>query len=210
MEFVLAGAGLLGGFLLSFVLWWFLAHIMVPKIAFSTDLSRVPDRDQRVRYRLKIRNTGRRDVIDLYIRVRIYIRRPGTRASLNIIEIPTNRDHLFVLRPDDSHIFTLEIQRIESRYLEEEELVLMRGQQAGSLEGILGNHPDSHLLAQILAYDGCSGSRKYYRSGQYRANSIKPGRFNGLIVVSPSDMHPSASADAEEHSLSANEPNPSA
>lgn len=190
MESLLTIVGLLGGFVLSFVLWWILARAVVPRIAFSADISKVPDSfDGCVRYRIKIVNVGRRDIIDLSIRVRIYLpasRRPNT----NIVEIPISAEHLFILRPRDDRIFSLELGRVESRYLNSDEIALLKGGHDGSLERLLDDHRGSFPLVQLLAYDGWSGARRYYRSDRYRSVNIKEGRFRGLIVGSPSKPLP--------------------
>lgn len=65
MEWVLAAIGLLGGFALSAMWWWLLAHKFVPRLSFGDGIAETDDAGSGcVRYRLKVQNTGRRDIID--------------------------------------------------------------------------------------------------------------------------------------------------
>jgi hypothetical protein len=182
VEWLLTAIGLLGGLALSFLLWWVLARVMVPRVAFGTHISKLPDGDDRhVRYRVKIANVGRRDIIDLSVRVRLYMPASGS-TSTNIVELPLNTDHLFILRPKDVRIFNLNLGEVESRFLANHEAALLKQRCDQSLERILNDHCRSFLLVQLLAYDGWSGARRYYRSERYRRDSIRPGRFKGLVV----------------------------
>jgi hypothetical protein len=64
--------GLIGGFILSALLWYITVHLVRPQIIFSNDISKIVDATGRDVYRIKIRNAGRRrGVIDMSIRISV-------------------------------------------------------------------------------------------------------------------------------------------
>lgn len=76
MELALALLGLVVGFALSCFLWWLLNHRLVPDISFATGISTLPSAsNEQVVYRIKIKNTGRRNIIDLVCRVHVHLPR---------------------------------------------------------------------------------------------------------------------------------------
>jgi hypothetical protein len=144
--------------------------------------------DGSVRYRIKVRNSGRRDAIDLSLKVRVYL--PGrvvvkqpVSTNVNIVDIPVSTDHLFVLGHGDNRILRLELSDIDNRHLDKQLAASLRRSDDGSLEEVLKRYAGSYLLVQVLAYDSWSGARKYYRSQRHHAGDINDGYFKGLDVV---------------------------
>ena len=182
--------GLIGGFVLSFISWWILTHLLVPTLSFSTAISkRSSSNGNRMHYRIKIKNTGKRDIIDISVSVRVYlpgrtvVRRP-LLTNVNIVPVPIGTDHLFVLGRDNSRIFRLELDKVNSKYVNSLVATAFRQGSDDALEGLLAQAPNSYLVVEALAFDRWSGARKYYRSQHYDASAIKVGYFDGLNVVS--------------------------
>lgn len=187
MDVLLAVGGLVAGFALSVVFWWVLNHWLVPEIGFGTGISKLPHSDGRVIYRVKIENTGRRDILDLSCRVRVYLPkmnvRPSGKGNVRIIEIPLHQAHLFVLRAKKTRILWLDLSEAHTEFLPAGAAARIHSERDGSLETLFEVKPHSYLLIQVLAYDSLSGARKYYVSHKYSADDIAFGDFRGLAVV---------------------------
>ena len=189
MELVLALGGLLIGFALSFFLWWLLNHRLVPSLSFGSGISKLPfGADGRVVYRLKIENTGRRDIIDLECRARMHlpkmnVLRPEGKMNTRIIEIPLHQPHLFVLKSKKTRQLWLDLSEATTEYLPAEAAARIGSEKDGSLEALFELRSDSYLLVQVLAYDSFSGARKYYVSQKYHLDDVVLGYFEGLEMV---------------------------
>lgn len=189
MELALAVAGLVLGFALSFFLWWMLNHRLVPAIAFGNGISKLPyGSDGRIVYRIKIKNTGHRDIIDLESRVRVYlpkmnVLRPESKANTRIIDVPLHEGHLFALKAGKTCLLRLDLSKANTEFLPGGEGERIRTEKDGSLEALFALKQNSYLLVEILAYDSFSGARKYYGSQEYTSDDIVLGYFKKLEVV---------------------------
>jgi hypothetical protein len=169
-------------------------------------------------YRIKTENVGRRKIIDLSFRARIYVRGfhllPGARSTTWIIEVPVDPQHLFIFRPRNNRVIWLEVSGVAddcAAYLDEELLTSLAERRDGSLEALLRLSDDAYLVVQALAYDAWSGARKYYASKRYRASDIVRGPFKGLEVVesaAPETLEKGAPAVAAHSSRSEDAPSP--
>lgn len=192
MELVLAAAGLVLGFALSFFLWWILNHRLVPAIAFGKGISKLPyESDGRTVYRIKIKNTGHRDIIDLESRVRVYlpkmnVLRPESKTNTRVIEVPLHEGHHFVLKAGKTRLLWLDLSKVNTEFLPGEAAERIAAEKDESLETLFALKEDAYLLVQVLAYDSFSGARKYYRSQEYTSDDIVVGYFKGLEVVEES------------------------
>jgi hypothetical protein len=190
MEATYAAIGLLGGMLLSVAFWWVMAHRVVPKLEFSDRLSVLPDPDHGgVRYRVKMRNAGRRDIIDLSIEARM--RFPGTnrlrpttsRRSVATLRVPVSVDHVPRMRRRTTRVIWLYTQDIKQAFLDDALYDGLTARSEASLETVLAEYNGAHIVIQVLAYDAFSGSRKYYESQKYYFDHVKRGYFSGMRVI---------------------------
>jgi hypothetical protein len=146
--------GLFGGFLLSALFWWLLAHGLVPRLGFATAISKLDDREPgKVVYRIKMENVGRRKIIDLSFRARVYVPGfhvlPGARTTTTIVEVPLDMQHLFILRPRNNRIIWLEVSGVADEYagyLDEELVRSLAERRDGSLEALLRLSDDAYLV----------------------------------------------------------------
>jgi hypothetical protein len=201
MEWVLAAIGLLGGFALSAMWWWLLAHKFVPQLSFGDGIAETDDAGSGcVRYRVKVENTGRRDIIDIAFRARIYLPKTGlfrtgkVNTTTAIMEVPVDPKHLFMLGRGEMRIMWLELDLVDGvwrKYLDAAMVDRLIERQEGSLQAVLQSVTDSRLVVQVLAYDGWSRARKYYASPRYRSTHVLPqSEFKGLdLVVRPMAVH---------------------
>jgi hypothetical protein len=182
-------AGLLGGVVLSALFWWVLAHRLVPDIQFSDGISVLPDPDfGGVRYRVKVKNGGRRDVIDLAIEARIRYPdrsriRPGRSGTTSITRVPLSVERIARLRPNGNRLIWLDVHDAKPELIPPPIRERLVAREAGGLEALLTEFPGAHLQFQVLAYDAFSGSRKYYESQRYNAELIREGYFRGMSIV---------------------------
>jgi hypothetical protein len=152
--------GLIGGLALSVLFWWFMTHFIVPKLVFSSGISKdtivAPDATI---YRCKFENSGRRAIIDISLKARIILpryslrRRKAGRVN-TIIDVPLDTDHLFILKPKANRIVWLDIHEIEISLLDCLEASLVdkvRGRHDGALEGLLTIRDDAYIYVQALA-----------------------------------------------------------
>lgn len=167
--------------------------MIVPKIEFANDISKLPDNEGGAswRYRIKFKNTGSRALVDVQVIARLSIKglthpKNWTNITLPVnwsgeskVEVPrlskkNNRiirlfiSHSHVLRK--SPTFPPEIRNKANN----EQLLL---------EDIYLLGADTKLVIWVFGYDEFSGSRKLFRSPDYFLANIKEGHFNDLDVV---------------------------
>jgi len=187
--------GLLGGFALSAIFWWYLNHYMVPKISFSDEIAKRPSslNPSGFMYRIKIKNTGKRRVIDLNVTVRIAIYELGLKKLWNWYDIDISgksvpmlgkgMNRLIVLRPQETLDFGRSIfpNKIQNK-LQSGEL---------SLENVLELGSKSYIRLYIFGNDEFSGARKLFFSKKYTRRDIRTGIFKDLTIVAPKVKIPS-------------------
>jgi hypothetical protein len=182
--------GLCGGVALSAASWWVLTHMVVPRIHFSDAVSVLPDPDYGgVRYRVKLRNRGPRDVIDLAVEARIRfprrsrLRPHASRRSTAILRVPVSVDRLPQLKRRSNRVIHLYTHELDPELIPEELRSSLEERAEGSLEALLARFDGSYVQLQVLAFDAFSGARKYYESPKYYADFVRPGYFKGVRVV---------------------------
>jgi hypothetical protein len=190
--------GQLIGFLLgvvgSIAVWWVFAHLLVPSIRFEDRIVLRPGRAPGAppRHMIKVRNIGRRDLIDVTFSaiVKIQIDPASDRrwASCRVAFhktgeidhqiplIPARRNRLLTLYPGHSdHI------RHEACFSEETRLAV--ADQSLDLETLLrdgeGRGLQVTLQVFMFGFDRFSGARKLFQSKQYEACDVEPGAVRG-------------------------------
>lgn len=189
-------AGALVGFFLSLSLWWIQYRILVPRLAFSTAISRLHADDGVPVYRIKMQNPSRRrGIIDLSLDVRVYlgkgiltyaegrVNRTSTSMRIHI----AGNDHIMRIAPGTNRIVRLDLRpsrwsNVNPRLLESIG-VDPSSDDPVALEALLGVARDGWLRVRVLAFDEFSGSRTYFESQRYYSDQIVRGKFHGLGVV---------------------------
>jgi hypothetical protein len=173
------------GVLSSIVAWWILFHKIVPQISFSREILRSNSTDTQsgFKYRVKIANTGQRNIIDVEIVARYRTKLKETSSSwkwetlevdqYKVPRIPKGKggNRIFRILPEITKCFSL------SQYPD----YIRTKANNGSLllEDILSFGYKSDIIIYIFGYDEFSGTRKLFLSSSYDLSNIKEGgNFN--------------------------------
>lgn len=175
------------GILSSLAAWWFLFHRIVPKIEFSPNISKYDFENLGTRYRLKMRNAGKRGIIDLEVFPILKIKGLNPQLPDNWLNITLNttlinnrisslkEDRIIALLPEKtlklgSHSFP---DHIREKYRKKE----LR------LEDLMTLDYEVKLVVQIFGFDEFSGVRKLFESKPYTAKDIKYGTFDHKFTI---------------------------
>lgn len=196
--------GAVTGFLTNLLAWWILTHYFVPRIEFSSSISKMPtpqtpeDRSG-YRYRVRLQNSGRRNVIDVEIAARLLITGLSRHSKelRGVVEIPQKADgttnwgisRMLPARKGGTHpVMFLHINSAlelrEWRMFPEQ----IRGKSKEKilvLEDLLRLGEEATIRYRAFCYDEFSGARKVFFSKPYTFHDIKEGLFEegGLDIV---------------------------
>lgn len=175
--------GLLGGFVLSFVFWYFLNKEIIPRLYFSEYLSRKPSEFHRCgeRVQLRIKNKGLRAAFDVRVRVKIVvpdILKRGSKAK-NSYGLAMETKSIFRIKRGS--LRSLEIVLNESDcFLKPVFSKLIndkRTEQKLVIDDLFSEYPGCYFEAQILAVDSFSSAFTCIESGRYSLDKIWDGEF---------------------------------
>jgi len=166
----------------SFLVWWVVTHLLVPSLSYSKAISRITitvDREERVQYRIKLANRGKRNIIDVELFVRLYLHvSPGTR-TITVVNVKLSQPRL-PLMPYGGlmKIIKLLPERTEafSKHPFPEHVWASYATGSLSLEEVLAL--DARARIQILGfgYDSFSGSRRLWQQ-EYKASDVHERLF---------------------------------
>ena len=187
--------GFLAGIVTNLLVWWALFHVIVPKIQFSPFISKlpttVPDSDNSgFRYRFKMRNGGRRGIIDVELNATLRIEGLTKRKNFELIGIPLTTDgerrarinRLPRVRPGvkAARVYRLYINSVEelsNRSIYPEHIRRKAEERALTLEDLLVLGDEAYLQIAAFGYDEFSGARKLFLSKYYMLSHVKTGEF---------------------------------
>lgn len=193
--------GFMLGILTNFIVWAVLSHYFVPKIRFSKRLSKVPIKKTKkdrsgYRYRFKIENSGRRDIIDVELTARLGVKGLRTKNMWNILYIPLNADgsisyripKLFPAKEGETghrkiiflHPNSAELLRHWTIF--PEEIRCKTRQKTLLFEDLLRLGSQAKLEIHAFCYDRFSGSRKLYVSDPYARDDIVEENFDPMSL----------------------------
>ena len=139
-------------------------------------------------FRVKLANFGKRDAIDVTIKVRVAIYELGFKKTWFWYDMETNastvpsisrgRNRLVVLRAEETPDFSRPLFPAEIR----------QKYESGTLtvEDILALGTKSYLRIYVFAFDSFSGARKLFSSPRYDLRCIREGVFSKFNVVDES------------------------
>ena len=182
----------------SIFVWWLTFKYWVPRIRFSTKISklRTEENDSGFKYRFKYENYGKRNAIDSEVIVRLRIK--GLRRNLlnnwEVVYLPTSTleyKRVAIIRPvSKSKLrFILEIKPYECEFFQNsifpDNIIENAQNKTLSLDDVLGLGTDSEFQIMMMSTDEFSGARKYFESNVYRRKQIIYGHFekNSLEVI---------------------------
>jgi len=190
MEFIISVfVGIPLGAISSILGWWVLFHVLVPDLRFSTIISKIPHNDTGAghRYRIRIKNTGKRAAIDLEIVARLQIqgvhdKTPNIWKQVNLEiagkKIPfIGKEATRVIRllPEKTDEFQNEFYP--------KEIKQKASERSLTLEDVMSIGNDAFLQIYVFAFDEFSGSRKMFVSPKYTKSTIFRGKFKVLEYV---------------------------
>jgi len=170
--------GVLLGILSSFLTWWLLSHLLVPKIRFAPFLSKIKVRNQnKFRYRIGFINTGRRSIIDLEIYFKLVIKGYDVQLPRNThyIEIPLREPKINRVKCGTRWTIDLILSDLPDK------LRAITIDQNPSLEDLLKYNRSTYAKIFIFGFDQYSGTRKFFESQAYRSENIKGKLFKHIL-----------------------------
>ncbi len=175
------------GVLSSLFAWWILFHLIVPKIEFSKKISKskLDNNPSGYRYAVKMKNSGRRSIIDLELIARLRIRglKPEYPNNWHPIDIPMAFNRVPELLPVKKRQFLLVVEfRIAdidaySQSLLPNKLSTKVEAETILLEEVMSTGLESNLQVFLFGYDEFSGTRKVFASKKFLVDDISSGKF---------------------------------
>lgn len=186
--------GLLGGVVLSALFWYFITHLVVPKVAFSEQITKRFTVARKPVYELRVTNASRRRaIVDLSVTVLVVTTGlrmfPGSRGTTTIILPVAHYAHnILRLRPRKGfRVIRLDLDKTfrtaDEHHRRMFSLDNYDSADKDALEYLLSQGEDGSLVVEMLGYDEWSGSRKYFQSPSYGIEDIVHGQFDGLHTV---------------------------
>lgn len=184
--------GLLLGIAGSLLAWWILFHCIVPKIQFSDSLSKLPTTDENCgwKYRFKIQNIGKRDLLDTQILARLSILGLQFPNSWSVVKIPLDwtalRDEIPRISKRQNRvcrIFFNRARELQDSAIFPEDIRAKAADNSLLLEELLALGSKASVRIYVFGYDEFSGSRKLFVSKPYRITDIKEGSYSGLEIT---------------------------
>lgn len=172
------------GFGASFLVWYVVQHKLVPAVEFSPELNKYELPNGEFIYRAAFQNTGRRDIIDVQVVVRIGIKGFLGASDWAYHSVKTNASQIPVLSPGKRRVVRLFDARDDIEFIDLPSKSLRdKILRCQSLPEIMSLGEDSTVQIHIFGFDRFSGSRRHFGSKSYRKTDIRLGRYKGLDVV---------------------------
>ena len=178
----------------SFFVWWLTFKHWTPKLEFGKTISKLPTEENKskFKYRFKFENTGKRNIIDIEVIVRLRIRGIKTDFPNNweVIYLPTSSldyKKVAIVRPTSKSRIRpiLEIKPYECDYFQKDFIKTKAKKNVLTLDDIMQLWPDSEFQIMMIGTDEFSGARKFFESTTFNKNDIVQGHFdkNGVDVI---------------------------
>ncbi len=170
------------GVITSIVGWFILFRMLVPKFKFSSKINKILySSGENAVYRIKFKNVGQRNAIDIEVFVRLRVRNlsqtPGFKLTWTIITLHTNTNHIPHLSKNNNRILILHLKETQELHALKFKNAL-QGKEI-NLENLLSLGDKAELVVWALAYDEFSGARKAFVSKHYKISDIMEGKFSG-------------------------------
>jgi hypothetical protein len=184
--------GALLGLIVSLAFWWVQYRVLVPRLEFGSQIRKLTSINGPV-YSIKVQNVSRwRTVIDVSFQVRLYLGHgvveynEGPVKTLQSLDLRVVPDSVMRIQPGHSQLLRLDLRKTTWSEAPPGHRTAAGIDEVSTadvpLEVLLDRTPAPYVRALVLAYDEVTGSRKFFRSGEYLEKDIKRGRFSGLDV----------------------------
>jgi hypothetical protein len=180
------GLGFFLGAAASFGVWWIVTHFFVPKITFSHEIARytLPSGDEI--WLCQIKNSGRREIIDLEIVVRMAIIGFQGTEDTAYHTYKTNASRVPRLKPGKARKVRLFDTREDLEFIDAPSRSIRRElQRARTLNDMLALGEDAYITVHVFAHDSFGGAKKVFSSDNppYRVTHIRRGTIRNMNVV---------------------------
>lgn len=194
MDIFLLIVGMVTGILASLIAWWISYRLLAPKLAFSDKIKKSPTENTNVGYyyQFKLGNLRKHTAaMDISLRVALYLPEFPVKNVTNIYTIPTDAADLFEISPNKkgdvgwSKRISLNIysddflKHFNSTYFTDEFKDLLR-LKSHLLEDLLSITPNAFVKVFVSAANSYSGSRRLFKSINYRISDIVEGKYERL------------------------------
>ena len=164
--------GIIFGVFSSLLAWYILYHLIIPKIVFASGISKVQSKisSNGYTYKVKLLNTGKRDVIDIDIYVKYKVKGLTNKKNIwNTVELEKRFDKLTYFAKGENRIlpiFPEKTKRFAEPIFPIEIATKFRNEEL-MLDDILSLGSDSFIRVYLFGYDKFSGSRRLFLSKKY-------------------------------------------
>jgi hypothetical protein len=187
------------GFAASFLVWWLLQHRWIPKIKFAEELNKYQIPSGPFIYRCAFVNSGKRDIIDVEVIVRIGVYKFMGATGWAYHTIKTNSSRIPVLSPKKRRVVRLFDMREKIEFIDAPSKSLRDKVVAcKTLSDVLSLGKDATVQIHVFGYDSFSGTRRHFESKLYRKGDIRLGRYKDLDVVENNKIQSYVSSMAED------------
>jgi len=179
--------GFILGIIASVLAWFITSKVIVPNIEFSENICKAyPEYMSAPKYSFRIRNIGKRDImdIDIYFGIRIKGLDPSSSDVVSlVVPVGFNSNKITILRTSSKDFYgtTLEIKLNQCEKFKDSifpaYIRKKYEQKELTLEDIYSLGTNVETLIVLMGYDKFSGSRKFFNSKPYKLNNIIEGHF---------------------------------
>jgi len=161
--------GIIMGVITSYFVWWLLTRATVPKVTFAPFISKIQDTEDKSRYRIGFKNSGRRTIIDVQIIVELVIKGFDTKLPNNTsyIQLNLHKPKLYKVSKGTRWALTIDLNKLPNS---------LSVYKNATLEDLL-KIKNAKVRIIIFGYDEYSGSRKILESDKYTFTDIKEEKF---------------------------------
>lgn len=180
--------GIVLGVVSSFIFWYIIVHIIVPKIEFKPFILESPSNStlSGYKYRVLLANKTWRQVIDaeFFVRVRIKGLRPNRPKNWTIVKVPLDDNRIPVLiNTIPRYILELQMNKIEldNTFIYPQEFIKKYQEKKITLRDLLELGTDATIQVSGFGYDNLSGTRKLMQSKVYTIQDIRRSKLDRSI-----------------------------
>ena len=184
-SWIFLALGLLGGFIISLLLWWIMNHFFVPDLQFSKEIS-VSDAkflESGKRYQIAFKNCGKRDALNVRFRCRMKIKdilNSGGKLW-DYMNISLAGDDFYILKKGSMFRLTprLELTKYFQSPIFSDSIREKSIDKKLTFEDIFQEYSDVKIFIEAIGVDSISGGTKYFRSKEYTRFDFRNGVFHG-------------------------------
>lgn len=183
--------GVLTGVLSSIIAWLVIYNLMVPNIKFADKIKKEKTKNDKTGYyyQFKFGNFKKRtSAVDIALRATLYLPEFPSDGVTNMYSIPTSGKNIFELTPKKAENtgwnrrISLNINDDEfiknfNKTYFSDEIKSLCSEKMLRLEDILSITPPAFIRIHASGMDSFSGSRKVFKSREYRLEDIVYGKF---------------------------------